>query len=96
MSRKTKRMLNERIGLDINTIKKLSLNSCKKDQLLSDFIMNVRPFEFACGSSICAGWHYGKTTQLTDQNFQLGITQFDGTQGDIKTEEVWKWGILLG
>ena len=45
MSIKTKRMLTERIQMYIESIKKLSIDSYKKDQLQSDFIMNLRLME---------------------------------------------------
>ncbi|PWV55595.1 hypothetical protein [Chitinophaga sp. S165] len=53
-------------------------------------------FEFARGGSITAGWHYGKVSRLLDKDFKLGETEFTGTQADIKTDNVWKWGGFFG
>ncbi len=53
-------------------------------------------FEFARGGSITAGWHYGKVSRLLDRDFKLGETAFTGTQADIKTDDVWKWGGFFG
>lgn len=66
-----------------------------KGNLQENFFAGLT-FEFARGGSICAGWHYGKVTQLSDRNFELGSTAFAGTQADIRTEEVWKWGQFIG
>ncbi|MFT3705242.1 MAG: hypothetical protein QM802_22940 [Agriterribacter sp.] len=61
----------------------------------SNFFAGIN-FEFARGGSITAGWHYGKTNRLLDKDFKLGETEFNGTQADIKTENVWKWAGFFG
>ncbi|RWX02272.1 hypothetical protein [Flavobacterium cerinum] len=53
-------------------------------------------FEFARGGNLTAGWHYGKVTQLSDENFKLGQDVFTGAKDDIKVTDAWKWGFYFG
>ncbi len=53
-------------------------------------------FEFARGGSIVAGWHYGRTIELLDRDFELGMTPYPGSQAEIRTNDVWRWSTFFG